>query len=62
MVTIGLLGPLSTRDVWTAQLIGVKEGKGIWIDSGATFYDSNGFLTLIFPNHSLEAWAKIIWV
>ncbi len=40
MITIGLFGPRSTWDLWMAQLIGVKDGKGIWFDS--KFYDSNG--------------------
>lgn len=44
-----------------ARLIGVKEGRGICFNSVTKFYDSNGFLTSIFPNHSSEAWTKIIW-
>lgn len=61
VVTIGPFKALSTCDVWLAQLIGVKEGKGIWFDSSTKLYYSNGFLTSIFPIH-LEAWTKIIWV
>lgn len=53
--------PLSTCDLWMAPLIGVKEGRGICSNSVTKFYDSNGFLTSIFPNHSSEAWTKIIW-
>lgn len=62
VVSTGLFGPLSTCDLWMAQLIGgYRKAKGIWFDRGTKFYDSDGFLTSIFPNHSSEAWTKIIW-
>lgn len=44
-----------TCDLCTAQLIGEQDGKEIWFDRGTDFYESNGFLTSIFPNHSSEA-------
>lgn len=48
-----------TCDLCTAQLIGEQDGKEIWFDRGTDFYDSNGFLTSIFPNHSSEAWKRL---
>lgn len=38
-----------------------REKRRIRYDSGTKFYDSDGFVTLIFPNHS-EAWKKIMRV